>query len=103
MLSSDLSPDERRLLDILRLIQFGSMTDLQIRNGQPVLSPMPRVTCERRMKGQAPPAEVLRNHELKTQSVEFVRYLHQVRNGTIPLVQVKGGLPFKVELEGLHV
>ena len=43
---TDLSPGQRRLLRLFQAINFGRIEELEVRGGEPQISPLPRVFFE---------------------------------------------------------
>lgn len=99
---ADLSPVRRRLLERMQRIDFGRIEGLVVREGEPVLDPPPRMMREIKFGGE----EGLRRREprsddfaLKAQVVEFFEFLDHLGSGTVERLEVKHGLPFRVNVE----
>jgi hypothetical protein len=97
---ASLSPARGRLLEIMQRLNFGRIEHLVIEDGEPVLAPLPRLVREAKFGGDNGPRPELgaRNFLLKTQLVELFRYLDTTRDVTIELLEIKHGLPFKMEV-----
>jgi hypothetical protein len=82
----------------MRRIYFGSIENLHIEEGDPVLDPPPRIFHEIKFGGvNAPPSDTFwRDFYLKAQVVEFFNFLNDVRHGVIHRIEIKHGLPFRV-------
>jgi hypothetical protein len=82
----------------MQSLNFGRIEGLAILNGQPVLDPPPRVVREAKFGGDNGPrpeasvAEFL----LKAQVVELFQQLDRIGNGTIAVLEIKHGLPFRM-------
>ena len=100
--AADLSPARRRLLTLLQTVNFGRVEGLIVRGGEPVLDPLPTVTREIKFGGEnGPRAEARRaDFALKDQVRDLFRLLDEVRDGVIPILVVKHGLPFQAEVPG---
>jgi hypothetical protein len=92
----------KRLIEVLQTLNFGRIEDLLIRDGNPVLDPMPRIVREHKFAGEngARPELDARDFVLKAQVVDLFRLLDDIRDGTIAMLTVKHGLPFHAELPG---
>jgi hypothetical protein len=94
-----LSPARQRLVEWMGRLHFGQILGLRIRNGQPVFDPSPRLVRDRKL-GSEPLPRPASSHEdflLKEQIVELFTYFEQVSDGVIDLIEVKHGLPFRLQ------
>jgi hypothetical protein len=92
-------PEPRqRLLELMQTINFGRIEDLAVRGGNPVFDPPPRVVREIKIGGDnGPRAERdAANFLLKDQVVELLHHLDHLRDGTVAVLEVKHGLPFRL-------
>ena len=94
----DVSACRANLLKLMQRINFGRIERLLIRDGEPVLTPRPPVYCERKFGGENGPRSelVAANFLLKQQVVELFAFFDQQRDGTIDLLEIKHGLPFRM-------
>ena len=97
-----LSSPRRHLLQLMQDLHFGRIEGLVVREGEPVLDPPPRMMREIKFGGE----EGLRRREprsddfaLKAQVVEFFEFLDHLGSGTVERLEVKHGLPFRVNVE----
>jgi hypothetical protein len=99
---TDLPEPRKRLLELLQSLNFGRIEGLLVRDGNPVLDPMPRVVREHKFAGEngARPELGARDFVLKAQVVDLFRLLDDLGDGTIAVLTVKHGLPFHAELPG---
>ena len=95
-----LSDPRRRLVEMMRELYFGRFEGLLIRDGEPVLNPLPRIVREVKFPRESP-AATGRGSDflLKQQVVELMALLDQLQDGTIAVLEVKHGLPFRVLVE----
>jgi hypothetical protein len=95
---ASLSPARRRLLELFQQINFGRLECLTIQNGEPQLAPPPRVVREIKFGGENGPRPELSagNFLLKAQVVELFGYFDRLGNGTIEVLEIKHGLPFRM-------
>jgi hypothetical protein len=93
-----LSKPRRRLVELMQTINFGRIEGLAILDGDPVLDPPPRVIREVKFGGENGPRPELDagNFLLKTQVVELFQHFDQLADGTIEVLEVKHGLPFRM-------
>jgi len=98
---SSLSPAQRRLVELMQQINFGRIEDLQVRAGEPVFSPAPRVVRKLKVGGDNGPRPEFAFDDflLKNQIPELLETLAAVKDGEILLIDVRHGLPFAVEIE----
>ncbi|MCX7701854.1 MAG: EF-hand domain-containing protein [Gemmataceae bacterium] len=96
----DLSARRAALLELMQTINFGRIEGLVIRNGEPVLDPPPRLVREIKFGGENGPRPELHagNFLLKTQVVELFALLDRQGDGTIDVLEIKHGLPFRMLL-----
>jgi hypothetical protein len=100
--ASTLSPARRRLVALMQRINFGRLEGLAVRGGEPVLDPMPRVVVEHKFASENGPRPEARQADfaLKAQVLDLLTLLDSVRDGTVPLLSVKHGVPFLAEVAG---
>jgi hypothetical protein len=95
---SALSPARRRLIELMQTINFGRIEDLAVRGGNPVFAPPPRVVREIKIGGDngPRPERDAANFLLKDQVVELLHHLDHLGYGTVAVLEVKHGLPFRL-------
>ena len=95
---SSLSPQRRRLLELLQQVNFGRLETLAIANGEPVFDPQPRIVREIRFGAENGPRKELATTDfhLKSQVVELLAFFDELQNGTIDVLDIKHGMPFRV-------
>jgi len=98
-----MSEGRRRLLRLMRELHFGVIEDLEIRGGEPVFSPAPRVVREIKFGGENDPRPEAAARDLaaRTQVTELFDSLTAIGDGTIGRLEVKHGIPFRMMLEAL--
>jgi hypothetical protein len=93
---SDLSQAQKRLLALCQSINYGRLRKLQVRGGQPVFEPPPRVVRERKFGAQQRGrTDAEGDYYLKPELVEFLDCLQEIGDGEIFEVEVHHGLPFR--------
>jgi hypothetical protein len=98
----NLSPAQRRLVELIQSINYGRIENILVRGGEPVLDPPPRVVREIKFSGtnDPRPERGLADFALKEQHRELFRVLDQLGDGVLAVLTVKAGLPFLAELAG---
>jgi hypothetical protein len=94
---SSLTESRQRLVEWMLYLQFGKIEQLPIRNGDPVLTPRPRATREVKLCGEngSRPEREAADFLLKQQVVELFGHFDRIGTGTVQLLEIKNGLPFR--------
>jgi hypothetical protein len=100
---SDLSPSWQRLLRLLQTVNFGRVEELEIRNGEPLFSPAPRVFLDLKLDvADGPrPESRLDTFELRRQVERFIDQASRLKDGTVERIEVRHGLPFRMVIEAM--
>ncbi|GIW56682.1 MAG: hypothetical protein KatS3mg082_3086 [Nitrospiraceae bacterium] len=95
---ASLPEPRKRLIELMQRINFGRIEGLVIEAGQPQLHPHPRVVREVKFGGENGPRPELGTNDflLKSQVVELFQRFDQMRDGTIDVIEIKHGLPFRM-------
>jgi len=98
---SALSIPRKTLLELMQRINFGVIEKLAIRGGEPILNPPPRIVRDVKFcsEGDSRPESHLSDFILKAQVLELFRVFDRRRNGTIHCLEIKHGLPFRMQIE----
>jgi hypothetical protein len=93
-----LSPARRRLVELLQQLNFGRVKGLSVLDGDPVFDPPPRVVREVKFGGEngPRPEAAASDFPLKSQVVELFQHFDEIGDGTIDVLEVKHGLPFRM-------
>jgi len=93
----DLSSSRARLVELMQSINFGRIERLSVRNGQPVLHPSPAIVREHLFGGENGPRPESASADflLKRKVLDLFAFLDQLKNGTIDVLEIKHGLPFR--------
>ena len=94
---SSLSPNRRKLVELMQSVNFGRVENLQVRNGDPIFTSPPNVVREHKFgaeNGPRPEAAAT-DFLLKQQVVELFSLLDHLNDGTIAVIEIKHGLPFR--------
>jgi hypothetical protein len=97
---SALSAARRRLVELLQDVNFGRVERLEVRGGDPVFDPPPRVVREWKLGADngPRPERAARDFALKAQVVELCGLLDRLGDGVVSVLEIKHGLPFRVEI-----
>ncbi len=98
---SSLTPSQQQLLAEMQRINFGRIFDLEVRDGQPVMDPLPRVVREIKFGGDNGPRPEAAKPEftLKAQVRDLFAELEALGDGVIPCIEIQRGLPFRMTVE----
>ena len=98
---SALSAQQRRLLETMQRLNFGRIENLPVRAGEPAFDPAPRIIQEIKIGGEnGPRAELARDDfALKNQFSELFDHLGRLGDGSVAMIEVKHGLPFRLVVE----
>ena len=96
-----LSPSRRQLLEVMQRYNFCRIENLEVRSGEPVFLPPPRVTQEIKIGGENGPRPELDREDffLKAPVIELFEHLIRLCDGKIAVIEVRYGLPFKLTVE----
>ena len=96
----ELRPNERRFLHGMQQLGHGRFECLRIRQGELVLDPWPMTVRSVKFGNTTPNRPVSRSaeFELKDQAAEFFAYVRAIDTGVIRVLEVRGGLPFAMEV-----
>jgi hypothetical protein len=94
---SSLSPRRRALIERMQSLNFGRIEQLVVEQGEPVFGPNTRVVREHKFGGEngPRPEAALSDFPLKGQVIELFGLLDQIRDGTVDLLEIKHGVPFR--------
>ena len=99
----DLSSPKQRLLRLFQAVNFGRVEDLEIRNGEPGFSPAPRVFVELKLDASncSRPELRLDRFPLRDQVERFFNQIARLNEGTVEVIEVRHGLPFRMIIEAM--
>jgi hypothetical protein len=77
---------------------FGRIEGLEIRDGNPVLNPPPRVVREIKFCAEngARPEKLAADFLVKSQVIELLDCFNRIGDGVIDVIEIKNGLPFRM-------
>jgi hypothetical protein len=80
---------------------FGRIEGLEIRNGEPVFQPAPRIIKDIKIGGEngSRPELATEDSVLKSSVVELFDYLSRIGDGRLESIEVKHGVPFRLAFE----
>jgi hypothetical protein len=93
---SNLSPDHRKLLELMQSINFGRIENILVEDGRPVITSDTLVEREIKLGGVNGPRPEIESPDfaLKQTQVELFDQIAQLEDGRISRIEVKHGLPF---------
>lgn len=98
---SSLTPAQTRLVRLMQGVNFGRIEDLEVRDGQPVFSPRPRIIQKLKMgaDNNARSEAEYDDFRLKHGVVELLEMISRLRDGEVRSIEVRSGLPVTAEIE----
>jgi hypothetical protein len=98
---ASLSGARRRLLETMQRLNFGRIENLLVRSGEPAFDPAPKIVRDIKIGGENGPSPELgrEDFELKTHVADLFDHLNEVGDGSIAVIEVKHGLPFRLVIE----
>jgi hypothetical protein len=97
---SGLSDGLQRLVELMQDNPFCQFKNVPIRDGEPILDPLPVIIREIKFgtDNRVHPSRDKRDFFLKQQHLELFALFEQMGTGTVAVLDVKAGLPFRVFL-----
>ncbi|MCI0333664.1 MAG: hypothetical protein L0228_10635 [Planctomycetes bacterium] len=98
--TTTLTPAQRWLVQRMHQTHFGTMHNVFVRGGEPVIDPPPKIKEAFKLgtKRNGPTAAPS-DFALKEQHIELFDLMESKQNGIITTLTIQGGLPFLVEWE----
>jgi hypothetical protein len=98
---SELSVARRRLVNLMSRLRFGRLEGLDVRSGEPLFSPPPRVFRELKFESSSEPQTVRtsRDFAVKREVIELFKLLDRIGDGRVLILTIRGGLPFRAQVE----
>lgn len=97
-----LKPAEQQLIDLLREVGYGTLSNIVIRSGEVQLTPRPKARRNFRL-GRPELGRHMRpigeDFQLKAQHVDLIERLRRVHNGVVVSIDVQDGLPMNLVVE----
>ena len=97
--TGDLLASERTFVAAMTGLGYGRFEFLRIERGELVLDPWPTVVRDFKFGHDRGVATMPADFDLKSQVAELFEYIRDVEAGEIRTLEVKGGLPFSMEIE----
>ena len=100
---SALAPNAQRLVEKMQRINFGHLENLLFRDGLPVFNPAPRIILDIKLGSHSRNRHEidLPDFELKTEVIDLFRHLFVLRDGRIESLEIREGLPCRMQVEAL--
>jgi hypothetical protein len=92
----------QRLVRLMQHINYGEIRHLAIRDGEPVLDPLPAVVRAVKFGAEngARQESAQNDFVLKAQVVQLLEEIDRLPHGEIERIEIKGGLPFMALIKG---
>jgi hypothetical protein len=96
-----LSAPRQTLLRLFQSVNYGQIEDLEVRSGEPVFNPAPRVLIDVRLTSdEAPrPERELGDFALREEIVRLMDRLGEFGDGSVTLIEIRAGLPRRMVIE----
>lgn len=97
---ASLTDPRKHLVREMQRINFGRIESLRYSDSEPELDPMPPRVREHKFSGENGPRPEFATDDflLKQQVVELFAFFDQMRNGVIEVLEIKHGLPFRMDV-----
>lgn len=99
--STTLFPSRRRLVNLCSHVGFGRIENLRVQDGDPQFEASIRVVTERKLGAETNATERSGDFALKPAVVDLMRVLDLIGTGSIRCLEIRHGLPFRIEIEGV--
>lgn len=98
--AGSLSPNQRRLLERMRTLGFGTIRGLNVRNGEPLFDPLPVVVRVLRTAEMPPVTNRLSpgSYSPCREQLACLRHLAEIGDGVVDVIKVHDGLPVQLEV-----
>ena len=96
---SQLTPARQRLVRMLQAIDFGEIAGIVVRDGDVILDGASELIFDRKLDQEQPPRpeQQLRDFDLCTEITRLMLYLEEIQNGTILRLEVRAGIPRRIQ------
>jgi hypothetical protein len=98
---AQLSSTRQSLVRLFQSINYGCVQNLEVRDGEPVLSsPGPNMSVDIRLDSEDPGRDelALADFALCAEVLRLMSLMDQVRNGKISKIEVRAGIPRRITL-----
>src|SRR5262249_23473123 len=94
------SRPRQALIELMQSLGHGQIESLVIQDREPVLDPSPRVVRDIKFGGENGPRPELGTADfvLKSEVLELFGYFDRAGNGSIDVLVIKHGLPFRMSV-----
>ena len=98
---SELRPAQQALVQVCQSIGFGEIRGLEIRDGDPVFSPLPAVLIDIKLGSEQVKRSVLdcADFELRYEVRHLFWKFEELKNTRIERIEIRHGLPFRLIFE----
>jgi hypothetical protein len=95
------STARKQLIEIMQRLAFGRIENLEVRGGEPSFAPPPRIIQDIKLGNEHAPRLELEGDDflLKAAVIDLFEHLKRVGDGTVAVIEVRHGLPHKLEIQ----
>jgi hypothetical protein len=99
---SHLSPARQALVRFCQTINHGCIESLEVRNSEPIFDPMPVMLKDVKLDSDegARPELSLSDFVLSDEVMRLMSLLDKMKYGTLRRVEVRGGVPRRIQMAG---
>lgn len=99
--TTNLTTSQQRLVMLMRDISFGRIEGLAVAGGEPVFQNGPTVVRDIKFGAGSDsiPINPKQDFSLKAQVIEMFEHLQNMSNGTVEVLEIKNGLPFRMSVK----
>ncbi len=94
------SSARQRFVELMREVGYGRIYQLPIQDGDPILSPRPRIALSHKFGGEHGRTSKTGELALKQAHVDLFRLFDEIGSGTIDELTITNGLPLHAERTG---
>ena len=97
---SQLTPRQRQLVELMQDINFGRISDLPIKDGEPLFVADTLIEREIKFGGKNGPRPELEQNDfvLKQEVIVMLDHFAQITDGCVGCLEIKHGLPFLMRI-----
>ena len=97
MTKKELSPEGRRLLELMQKVGYGRINNLTVEKGEPVLSPASSIERDLKLDAEDTRIRSTDDFQLKKKVIKFFDQLMEIKDGFIRKIEIRGGLPVQIQ------
>lgn len=101
---SELSPRWMKMVRQMQRLNYGSIMDLRIANGEPILDSDVRIVAAYQFPGQNEirPERALSDFDLPAEIIGLIEAIRPIKSAVIMTLEVRAGKPRRMEVPVIH-